>query len=255
MSSLLTKLLIAIPSCNTYLGNETSANRNEPERRAACRETWLKDCSVDYKFFFGAGYTPVSDDEVVLDVPEGYVGLSLKFRSICQWALDHGYDYLFRVDTDAYVWVDRLLQSGFEAHNYSGYTIPYPEHIAWARYASGAGWTLSRKAMAIVAASNPDHPADDLWVGRVLFEHGIQCYRDTRYVVGHDSHFVSLEHLPSLHPFIVLHALRPDNIRQVHALPYPGDDLTPPTKSFLEPDFQFNYGRKTVDCSCSHCKQ
>lgn len=254
MSSLQTKLLIVIPTASQYEGNESSLNRDEAERRQACRETWLKDCPVDYKFFFGAGYVPAADDEMTLPVAEGYAGLSMKFRCMCQWALDHGYDWLFRVDDDAYVWVERLLQSGYEAHNYSGYTVPYPQHLEHAKYASGAGWTLSRRAMEIVAGNMPSHPADDLWVGKLLYQHGIKVHRDTRYVVGHDNHFIPLESLPVEHSAIVLHALRPDDIRLVHSLPYPGDDITPKAKALFEPEYEFNYGRKSPNCNCKYCK-
>lgn len=248
------KLLIAIPTADSYVGNESSPNRDEAARRLACQETWLKDCQVDYRFFYGAGHKPVGDNEVTLPVAEGYKGLSNKFRAMCQWALAQGYDFLFRVDTDAYVWVDRLLRSGFEKHDYSGYTIDYPEHLAHARYASGAGWTLSRKAMEIVASVIPEHPADDLWVGRILYRHGIRCYRDTRYVCGFEPHFVSIQFLPPKHPNIVLHALRPEDIRRVHRFPYPGQDITPNDRAFLEPEFNFNYGKPSKDCSCPHCK-
>lgn len=248
------KLLICIPTCERYEGNETSPNRNEAERRAACRETWLKDCPVDYKFFYGAGHVPTADDEVTLDVADGYDNLSNKFRAICKWALDNSYDFLFRVDTDAYVYADRLLKSGFEKHDYSGFTLDYPGHLAHARYASGAGWTLSRKAMQVVADNEPDNQADDLWTGRILFRNGIRCHRDTRYVCGFQPHFVPLAFLPPTHPAIVLHALTPDNIRKVHSLPYPGDDITPQPKSLFEPEFLFDYGRKSKDCNCKHCR-
>jgi len=247
------RLLIAIPTAEHYRGNDTSPNRDERARRAACRETWLQGVS-DYKFFYGSGKHDPAPDEVVLDVPEGYGHLSSKFVRICQWALEHDYDFLFRVDTDAYVYVDRLLRSGFEAHDYSGYTIDYPRHLAHARYASGAGWALSRRGMEVVVNSVVTNEADDYWTGKVLYAAGIPCHRDTRFVCGFEPHFIPLRFLPEKHPAIVLHALTPEGIRDVHARPYPGDDITAPERSLFEPTFDFHYGGRKRDCDCGYCR-
>lgn len=156
---------------------------------------------------------------------------------MARWALDHGFTHLFRVDTDAYVYVDRLLRSGFEAHDYTGYCIDYPKWNEPKRYACGAGFTLSERAMRVVANNVPDHPADDLWVGRILYQNGIKCFRDTRYLTGFDGHYVDLAALPQHHPYIVLHALAPAGIRELHARGDAGEDLTPPIKPLNEPDY------------------
>lgn len=258
------RLLIAIPTAITYSGNDTSPNRDEAARRQACRDTWLSPshvwCSdpltdVQSRFFYGRPGPAVPEwDEVILDVPEGYSHLSTKFRAICKWALSQGYDYLLRVDTDAYVYVDRVLRSGFEQWDYAGYTIDYPKHLEHARYASGAGWTLSRKAMEILAGSQVTNEADDFWTGKTLYANGIKCHRDTRFCVGFEPHFIPLAFLPPTHSAIILHALTPEGIRDVHARPHPGDDLTPPLRGLFEPSFNFSYGRKDRACDCPHCR-
>lgn len=173
---------------------------------------------------------------------------------MARWALDHNYTHLFRVDTDAYVYVERLLKSGFEKHDYTGYCIDYPKHIDWARYASGAGFVLSQRALEIVANNEPDHTADDLWTGKILFSKGIRCHRETRYLCGFEPHFIPLWRLPEKHPYIVLHALRPEEIREVHARPHPGEDITPPSRPMFEPDFDFHYGARSKACDCSYCR-
>lgn len=248
------RLLIAIPTAETYSGNATSPNRDEAARRAACRETWLRDSPADYRLFYGAGKCDPALDEVVIDVPEGYGHLSTKFVRICQWALERDYDFLLRVDTDAYVYVDRLLRSGFGAYDYSGYTIDYPRHLAHARYCSGAGWTLSRRGMELVVTANVTNEADDFWTGKVMYNAGIPCHRDTRFCCGFEPHFVPLAFLPERHSAIVLHALTPEGIREVHSRPYPGDDITPPERSLFEPAFNFHYGRRDAACDCGYCR-
>lgn len=252
------KLLIAIPTCVSYEGNPQTTNRNQAERRQACRETWLRQLpdGVEYRFFYGRGNSSLEADEVRLnDCGDGYDSLSTKFRSICRFALDSGFDWLLRVDDDAYVYPDRLLSSCFEAHDYSGYTIDYPKHLEWARYCSGAGFTLSRKAMQIIGDALVDHPADDLWTGRVLHRAGIPCHRDTRFLCGFEPHYIPLDCLPKFHPYTILHALTPEMIREVHSRGCPGlGPQEPPEKPMFEPEFVFNYGAKHPDCPCPHCK-
>lgn len=254
------KLLIAIPTCVSYEGNPATTNRNQAERRQACRETWLKGLpsGVEYRFFYGRGNSSLADDEVRLnDCGDSYADLSTKFRSICQWALRAGFDWVLRIDDDAYCYVDRLMSDlSWMKHDYSGYTIDYPKHLEWARYCSGAGFTLSRRAMQIVSDALVDHPADDLWTGRVLYNAGILCHRDTRYLCGFEPHYIPLERLPKFHPYTVLHALTPEMIREVHSRGCPGlGPQEPPKKPIFEPDFDFSYGIKSPDCSCSYCKQ
>lgn len=160
---------------------------------------------------------------------------------MARWAIAHGYTHLFRVDTDAYVYVNRLLASGYEAHEYTGYCIPYPIKREQHRYACGAGFVLGPRALEIVANSTPDHPADDLWVGKVLYKHGIKCHRDTRYLTGFDNHFVDLSKLGKFHPYIVVHALTPDNIRELHHRGDPGFHFDAPVKPLGEPQWDFSY--------------
>ncbi len=196
-------------------------------------------------------------DEVRLhDCGDGYKDLSSKFRSICRWALDAGFDWLLRIDDDAYCYVDRLIRDPeYTKYDYSGYTIPYPEHLAFAAYASGAGFLLSSRAIRIVADSLPEHPADDLWTGRALYCAGIRCRRDTRFLTGFDAHFVDLAKLPKFHPYTIVHALRPDDIRELHARGSAGEGIQePPRKPLGEPDYNFSYGAKSPECSCSYCQ-
>lgn len=250
-----TRLLIAIPTCHSYQGNPNTTNRTEEERRAACRETWLKDCPVDYRLFYGRGphgeYLP---DEVRLDCWDDYDHLSDKMREMCRWALRHDYTHLFRVDTDAYVYVDRLLKSGFEEHEYTGYTIDYPKHLESARYCSGAGWVMNRRAMEVVVEHYPESQADDFWTGKILHRNGFKCHRETRYLCGFEPHYIPLERLPQEHPYIVLHALTPEGIREVHARGHAGDKLGAPKKPMFEPDFSFWYGKPDPECLCDYCK-
>lgn len=248
------KILIIIPTCDDpiYPPGKTRPSYSEEQRRAACRDTWLRDTPIDYKFFYGHKENPLPD-EVSLHIQDSYELLSHKTSAMVRWAMSNGYTHVLRVDTDAYVYTSRLLQSGGEAHEYTGYCLDYPQHLDRHRYACGTGFMLGTEAMTIVAQSTPSHPADDLWVGSILYRHGIRCYRDTRYLSGHASHHVDVHALETTHPYIVVHALTPDSMRLLHARDA-GADITAPIRQWNEPDYDFAYGIRDKGCGCDHCR-
>jgi hypothetical protein len=186
----------------------------------AMRDTWLptlKDYgNFDYKFFVGSGKyegyeegiektwetnawvdqvipkaykqaektfpddLKLKDDEIMLDVPDGYKYLSLKTKLSHQYALENGYDFVFQCFTDTYVRVHNLVESGFEKHDYVGFSFGL-DYISF-RYASGgAGYWLSKKATELLVSSPITHWAEDVWSGEVMFKNGIKFERDERY--------------------------------------------------------------------------
>jgi len=173
------KLLIAITSCHRYRS-----------RTAQQRDSWLRDIrGIDYRFFLGKapnGEQPTKD-EVFLPVEDNYEALPLKVQAACAWALENGYDYLFKLDDDAYCVPSRLLTSNFARADYVG---RYRGASDWKRpgdnpsgYASGGpGYWLSRKAMQIVVAAKHNGDwAEDRWVGNVLAKAGIKCTHEPRF--------------------------------------------------------------------------
>lgn len=162
------KILIAVTSCAMHR-----------DRNQAIRDTWGAGSAHDIRFFIGG--ESIMEDEVGLKCPDDYASLPRKTKAMCAWAVDAGYDYVFKVDSDVYVATDRLeVPLG---HDYSGRVrgaIPgFP-----APYCSGFSYWLSKKAMSILAAARITHnPAEDSWVGNTLLEHGINAHPDYRYVV------------------------------------------------------------------------
>lgn len=184
------KVLIGITSCHQYR-----------QRVNSQRMTWIpKIQGADYKVFLGwskATPPPEAPDEVYLWVPDDYDNLHLKSREIIRYAYSHGYDYLFKVDDDAYVHPDRLLASGFQAHDYIGAWIIGESGFSSTktiRYQSqrfvpgGCGMWLSRKAMEVLLASDvnklssTEKALEDHWVGWTLGRAGINPICDCRYL-------------------------------------------------------------------------
>ena len=180
----------------------------------AQRDTFLADIkslsNVDYKIFVGDGtptgedeydinksfenahpltqgknasnapkavfdYEPKSD-EVVLSVPDDMVHISYKAKSAWKWALENDYDYVFNCFCDTYVDVSRLINSGFEDHDFCGMT-----YDANRCPQGGAGYWLSRKCLEIMTTSHVDFWAYDGWAGWTLQKHDIHLYNDGRY--------------------------------------------------------------------------
>lgn len=180
------KLLIAISSCYDF---EKNGNNH------AVRDTWLPDVTVDYKFFFGTGqgaedsYLP--PDAVLLpDVDDGYGALSYKTQASLRWAAERNYDFVYRCFPDTYCRPERLVQCGFQEHDYYGDFRA--EHCGPDNYPSGGpGYFLSRRAFNLLLAAPIEGVhrvspyAEDLWVGQILNRHrdkGLKYFDDTRFI-------------------------------------------------------------------------
>ena len=164
--------IILITSCSYRL------TQNEE-----CRETWLKTWGglVDYKFVFGNGYTPTRPDEIAFPVDDSYNGLPAKIQVSHKWAKEQGYTHILKTDCDMYIHVPRLLRSGFENFPFSGNRY-YPEFIM------GAAYWLDQRATQVLIDTPLPYPGteggDDVWVGRVMAENGIEPHDDKRYHIG-----------------------------------------------------------------------
>jgi hypothetical protein len=163
---------------------------------------------LDYKLFVGRGTQILAPDEERLFCSDGAdenggvpsaPGLCEKTQAMRRWALEHGYDYMFKADRDTFLSPRRLLASGFEKYDYVGHfprhpqegfipTMPDSQGIF--PYASGGcGYWLSKRAMEAMVAAPLDEkrlnscglPSEDLWIPNVLFPLGIFGYHDPLY--------------------------------------------------------------------------
>lgn len=162
MGIMAVKILVAIESCQAHY-----------DRYQAQRHTWANHELV------------AVFDGNRLCVPDDYRSLPLKTKAICKFGKNAQVDFLFKVDTDSYVSIDRLLKSGFERHDYTGFQL---DHIAGHPYASGPAYWLSSKAINILVEANWDEysvygyeSCEDVMVGEILRRNGIVLNHDIRY--------------------------------------------------------------------------
>ena len=195
------KTLIAIVSCAAHA-----------EYRKAIRETWLptvpKD-TADAIFFMGRGSVSAAPDEIVLDCDDSYLGLPEKVRSIVQYALKGGWDYVFKLDNDVVLLPNKLLASGYEHADFIGHQNSSKDNP---RPPYGFLYGLSKRSMQIIAdAELPRDNYDEGWVRTKLYEHGITLRHDPRYFLyfGKKEDFVSKRRPLRFHRDNTMLSIRP----------------------------------------------
>jgi hypothetical protein len=160
------------------IGVQTHPADLQNGRIDAARETWMSEWRHLAKslFFFDNTHKDPKPDEIILDAPNGMLWMPWKTRAAAIWALEHGYDYMFYVPTDCYVCVPRLLVSGFESCDYTGYHAYDEPHIG-----GGSGYWLSTRGLRAVAGYGPHADYEDRWVGSACRANGIEAVHDPRY--------------------------------------------------------------------------
>ena len=188
----------------------------------AIRETYVKEIvnypNLDYKFFIGDG-TPISDederrlepsidqakrcrhrlkvlstrtqapftytpksDEVVVPCPDGYLYLGHKTRHSHKWALDHGYEFIFQCFPDTFIDIPKLMESGFEQYDCTGFLNSGKDVNAPKRYPfGGSGYWLSKRATELLLEGSVTHWAEDWLTGWILSKSDLQFHHDPRY--------------------------------------------------------------------------
>ena len=153
-------------------------------RRDLCRDTWLNAVSaLGYNVFFlvGGDLCGSSSDVLRFDVGDTYPELPQKTHAFCRWALDRGYDRLFKADDDTLIHPQRFqawLQE-VEGQDYVGNEWQPGVHYG----SGGAGYLLSRRGIELVADKLQNkHGAEDLLVGQIMHRARIKLKLDPRLI-------------------------------------------------------------------------
>jgi hypothetical protein len=114
----------------------------------------------------------------MLQVYDHYEALPEKVQAVCQWAIQHDYEQMLKLDDDTLVWPTRVLRP---AGNYVGW-VQEPAADNWC---AGMAYWLRRPAMEAILRARVDvqSTAEDRWVGKVLKQEGIRAERDRPGVI------------------------------------------------------------------------
>lgn len=165
---------VTLPVMPTHLKKRRSAillgiiTAHHPSRwwyRTGARNTFLRNSALDHVYVFGR--PPVPDwpvapepDELWVDCDDRKDYMYYKVQALCRYALDAGYQYLFRCCDDTAIYPDRLINAGLEPFDYGG-NMPCKFSLGgtfktwfaggYSYMHGGTGIWLSRKAMQMIA--------------------------------------------------------------------------------------------------------
>jgi hypothetical protein len=214
------KLLLCIFTCHRYQYSDNNLikdwfTRPVVNRVQAVRDTWLKDVTCDYKFFYGRSTSrkPLPD-EVFLDSPDDYLHSTDKMRALIRYALDNGYERILKADDDIFIYWDRLMANIPEGHYAGGGPFGgHPPHS----YLSGNIYWLTKHAMEILTTCGGGSWAEDRWVGEALLKRKILPTIDYRYFIApptRTNQYISDVDLAKPHDYISIHSLSPEQMRR-----------------------------------------
>lgn len=216
------KILVGIATCRSfaYSAGDQAGHRNSPDnpRIQTVLDTWYKlwaekySDKFDVKLFVGTGDQEVRFPNLVeLDAPDGYMDLPAKVKAMFKYALASGYDYCLKLDDDVLLCPQNFLKL-FQPVDYCGYELE-SDTLKWA---SGAAYVVSRKAMQLVVDTPWDvtwNSAEDQATGRILATNGIPLTHDHRYLCCHCSTCFARFGLQNL---ITVHTRSPQQMQELH---------------------------------------
>jgi hypothetical protein len=219
------RYLLALFTCHRY--EYTIADYKDwfqrpiVDRVRGIRDTWLKDVTIDYKLFYGqgGGRQPLPD-EVFLPVPDDYHHSYEKIRGVIKYTLDHGYDYLLKIDDDVFVYWDRLsanMPTADYVGSGRGFAVKEGFSAFQADFAPGFTYGLSKKSMELLLASKAGAWAEDRWVGESLRRAGVPLTIEERFHLvkpTRTNQYISDEDLEKVNNYFTIHSLSPDQMRE-----------------------------------------
>jgi hypothetical protein len=217
------KILAGICTCRqfVYAAGDSVGHRASPDnsRIQAPLDTWYRDWEARYsdkfdvRLFVGSGEQEVRFPNLVeLNAPDSYYELPAKVKAMFKWALDAGYDYCLKIDDDALLQPANFLKF-LQPVDYCGYQLE-SDTLKWA---SGAAYVVSRKAMQLISDTPWDptwNSAEDQATGRILASNGIPLVHDHRYLCCHCPDCIIKYGLENL---ITIHTRSPQQMYDLHA--------------------------------------
>lgn len=166
--------------CRFFIGDGTPTGEDESALAKSFTQydlDYFNKKAAESKKATPIEFTP-KDDEVILHVPDDYYHLSYKTREGGRWAVDHGFERVFKCDTDTFFVLSRLMSCGFEQHDYQGRRVDH-HGIVYAE--GGAGYWSSARLIRHFLDKPALEWAEDRWVGSIAQKVGVPLHNDMRF--------------------------------------------------------------------------
>jgi hypothetical protein len=173
-----------------FLGDGTPTGEDESAVRRSligCADAirgidYTVKCDESERLQHTITYNSLQPDEVLLRVPDDYFHLVYKVRAIILWAVARGFTNIFKCDTDTYIDLERLMESGFREYEFTG------GRAGSECVAGGGGYWLSRRSACHLIDAPITYWAEDGWVSSTLKGRGVSLHADPRYGNGPVKH-------------------------------------------------------------------
>ncbi len=227
------KVLFAIPVCHSYaysLPGEslTKSSRGDSRKNGVdsarvqtVRETWVQDLVVHapyvtYRFFYGQGAERLPEpDEIFLNTGDTYADLTAKVHRMIQWAVAMGFEWMYKCDDDTWAWPEWIIR---DIMSTEWRDIQYYGFRHRRGYIDGGpGYVLGRRAMEVIAASQPIASAfEDTIICELLRNAGIHPRHHPGYAVALHSRWFPVASIRKLHGLRAIHPVRPKDMRTLN---------------------------------------
>lgn len=190
-----------------------------PDRMEAVEQTWARwstSTGTDVVFLLANPELtqPVRNgNRLWLPCPDDYESLPQRTRWFCQWARDNtDTQHVFKCDDDTYLHVPRLVEAAATKRWNAVDCVARRNKIDRFCFHGGAGYLLTRRAVAAVATHLTDlQGEEDYAVGRVLRQCGMNVLNEGRL------NFWRQHGSPSRNNrLITTHYVSPGGMRAIH---------------------------------------
>lgn len=195
-----------------FYGN-TGASLHDADLAMAAipKPTCYADYGKTWTALPGGDFVENMPEDVYLDCPDDYEHLPAKVVAICRWAIEQGYDWMLKADDDTYIWPQRALEEiRWKQWDYAGYSA----HLG--SISGGPGYWLSKRAMALVAESEPHTWAEDKCVEEVMSRNHVKAIQlNATHLCGLIEHWVDISR--DLSGAVTAHAVKAGDMRAIYA--------------------------------------
>ena len=211
--------------------NNSEGNKSYTDMVEACKKTWIADSQLDVYAVWGADRNySLKDDEwkvvendIFVQTKESRTNLLKKTIKGMEFALQQGFDFLFRPNCGSYIHTSLLhnfLKDKPRVKYYSGIFGTHGD----TKYCSGSCTLFSRDVIELLVNEqenlnyNGYEMMDDVSIGHFLFNRGINRTSGAQRIQARNINDLEKNFDPSCYHYYFCHTINPELIYKCHNL-------------------------------------